>query len=121
MEEISKYSVIYVDIDGTLLIWPGQKSGRPPRRNEELYGVPPSVNEKLANALREWHKSGKSLVLWSRGGADHCRKAAKMCRLEPDACLPKPYATFDDAPNTVTRNERKGFVVLDPFTFEIAK
>jgi len=112
-----KYRVIYVDIDGTLLFWPGKSKGTPPKKNEEGYGLKPEVNRPLVAALKAWHKDKRFLAFWSRGGAEHCRNTAKLCGLSPDACLPKPYACFDDAPRSVTAGDRKGFLVIDPNSF----
>lgn len=105
---------IYVDVDGTLLIWPG-KPGRVPRKGEAGHGFPPRINYRLVNALQNWHRCGKVLVLWSRGGVGHCEYAARLCGLAPDACLPKPRIAIDDSPKTITAGEKKrGFVVIGP-------
>lgn len=104
---------IYVDVDGTLLIWPG-KAGRPPREGEAGFGEIPKVNAPLVEALRRWHRDGKVLVFWSRGGTKHCEFAAQLCGLKPNACLPKPRIAIDDAPRTVTAGEPKGFRIIGP-------
>lgn len=105
-------NVIYVDVDGTLLFWPG-KPGRQPGPGEAGFGELPKINKPLADCLRSWHKKGRTLVVWSRGGPEHCKLAAKLCGLNPDACLYKPEICIDDHANTVTAGERKGFIVLD--------
>lgn len=105
--------VVYVDVDGTLLLWPG-KAGRVPRPGEAGHGELPTLNQPLIDALKRWHRDGKVLVLWSRGGTEHCRFAAKLCGLDPDACLPKPKLAIDDGPRSVTAGEDRGFVVIGP-------
>lgn len=116
---LSKLSVIYSDVDGTLVFWPGGKPGRPPRAGEPGHGLPPDINQPLVDALKKWYRPGKNtLVFWSRGGAQHCREIAKLIGIQPDACLPKPYAVIDDAPKTVRFDNRKGYLLLDPRAFK---
>ena len=111
---LSAYRVVFVDVDGTLLLWPGERPGRVPRPGEPGHGQPPAINRGLVDALKAWHGDGRVLVIWSRGGIDHCRMAAQLCCLKPDACVPKPDAAIDDGPRSVTAGEPKGFIVLGP-------
>lgn len=109
--KLNRYDVLYVDVDGTLLRWPGLKPGRVPRPGEPGHGARPTVNAELVAALKEWHRAGRTLVVWSHGGAEHARMAANLCGLSPAACLPKPRAAIDDAPDRVAQ-----FDVLRPPT-----
>lgn len=115
---IEQYTSIYVDVDGTLLFWPGKKKGHVPRPGEKEYGKAPEINQPLVNALKNWHKGNNVLVLWSKGGVEHCEKAASRCDLNPDACLPKPQVAIDDSTKTVTPNERRGFCIMKPSDFD---
>ena len=100
---------IYVDVDGTLLLWPGKV---PPRNSHDYRNAP--VNKPLVLAIKEWHRGRNVLVLWSRGGKEHCEFAAKRCGLKPDACIPKPRICVDDALQTITAgNAKRGFIVID--------
>lgn len=115
--KIGETPAVYVDVDGTLLLWP-DRPGRVPRPGEPGHGKPPTINKALADALRAWHRGGRCLVLWSRGGKAHCEYAAQLCGLKPDACLPKPRVAIDDKPITVTAGEvKRGFVVVGPHNF----
>ena len=86
---------VYVDVDGTLLIWPGPRPGRVPRKGELEFGLPPAVNTKLVKRLRD---SGAQIIIWSRGGEAHAEYAARFCGLDDivTACLTKPDLIVDD-------------------------
>lgn len=72
-------SVVYIDVDGTLLI-DGQ------------------INEPLVDWLREAHRAGYQLVLWSSAGEDHARQTAAQADLTElfHAILSKPGYVVDD-------------------------
>lgn len=106
---------VYVDVDGTLLLWPTvQGSPRPEEvRNaqDKVLGRPhtpvmlPTINRRLVAELHRWYISraahgGKPLiVIWSMGGHDHAQLAADLCDF-PKAmrvcCMPKPDMMVDD-------------------------
>lgn len=104
------YAALYVDVDGTLLLWPGDRPGRVPRRGEPHYGEPPAVNTSLVTELKRWHQPPRTLVIWSHGGAAHAAMAANLCGLSPAACLPKPSCAIDDA----SEKRLKQFGVVKP-------
>lgn len=108
---LDRFGAIYVDVDGTLLIWPGE-AGRVPRPGEPHHGGPPAINVPLVEQLKAWHRAGRALVFWSRNGTKHCQMAARLTGLKPLACLPKPNAAIDDGPRSVTAGSDRGFVVL---------
>lgn len=113
--EFDNTPTIYCDVDGTLLFWPGEDPGCPPMdADDPLLGQAPVINQPLVDALKAWHAKGNVLVVWSRAGGAHARKAAEMCGLSPDACLPKPRIAFDDRPRSIEANDRHGFIVLAP-------
>ena len=88
----------YVDVDGTLVIWPGPKAGRVPRRNHPHCGELPAINHELVNKLI---KQDERIIVWSRGGAKHAKDAAEFCGIMHlvIACLEKPRTVIDDSPN----------------------
>jgi len=103
---------LFVDVDGTLLLWPG-KPGRVPRHGEPHYGEPPTINSPLVDALYAWKavSPGRFLAVWTRGGAEHARMAVALCAINAivDVCILKPDAFVDDAPTLVKR-----LIVISP-------
>lgn len=103
--DLSKFKSIYVDVDGTLLLWPGGRPGRVPRRTEPGFGESPAINSALVASLIEWKISevaeGRTLVVWSHGGRGHAELAGRLTGLTPyvDAFLPKPRLWIDDHTN----------------------
>lgn len=95
-----KKTPVYVDVDGTLILWPGDNPGRLPRKPTELgFGVAPIVNYDLLLKLRKLYKTGKyEIYVWSWGGAEHARNMVKLARIEDivSGCLTKPFIVFDD-------------------------
>ena len=77
--------VVFVDVDDTLVRSVGAK--RIPMPN-------------VVARIRELHKQGVALYLWSSGGADYARTSAK--ELDIEHCfvdfLPKPDVYLDDQP-----------------------
>jgi hypothetical protein len=108
-----QYTSIYVDVDGTLLLWPWRKPGVVPRQGEDGFGLPPTLNTILIETLRKWHRGDRTLVLWSFNGGEHAKMAASLCNLNPDACLPKPRAIVDDTHKWL--NSQGKCVHLGPF------
>ncbi len=102
LRDFSNHKTIYVDVDGTLLLWPGGRPGRVPRKGESGFGAPPAINEKLVNALKLWKLAevdqGRTLVIWSHGGRVHAELAGRLTGLSQyvDAFLPKPRLWIDD-------------------------
>lgn len=78
-----KPSIVYVDVDDTLVRSAGRK--RIP--------IPLAIER-----VRELHRAGATLYLWSTGGADYARATAAELGLE--GCfagyLPKPTMLIDD-------------------------
>lgn len=86
---------LFVDVDGCLLIWRGDKPGRTPRPGEPHEHEPPDVNRDLVARINE---TGLPVVVWSRGGSKHARYAADICGLKKVvACISKPRVMVDDS------------------------
>lgn len=87
--------VVYVDVDGTLLIWPEPTPG------VRKGGVEPAFNSNLISVLIHWKQTFKNreLVVWSANGSDYARKACVGCGLTGfvDACISKPHVFIDDS------------------------
>lgn len=81
---------VFVDVDGTLLIWP-TRAGSP------LPGETPMVNLPLVAALRRWAAAGGRIVIWTMGGLAHAEMARQLCGLDA-ICIPKPDLVVDDGP-----------------------
>ena len=106
-------NVIYVDVDGTLLIWPGPKPGQ----SQAHRGVIPPVNEKLITALYAWKlrrasgglKNETMLVVWSRGSMSHIKWAVTLCDIWDivDLVTRKPDMVVDDGFNWWDRRTEK--------------
>ena len=78
----------FVDVDNTLLLWPGPVGGGYPK-----------INWPLVDALRTWKTQTKGVVyLWSFGGATHCRAAVIFAKIHDlvDGCVGKPSCIIDD-------------------------
>lgn len=106
---------IYVDVDGTMVFWPGADPGEAPIPWTPELNNWPAINIPLVDALKAWRgKGGRCLVIWSRAGARHARQMAQFCGLSADAYLPKPRMAIDDKPHTVEAGHAKGFEVLAP-------
>lgn len=74
---------LYVDVDGTLLIWPTNPGS--PRPGEQ-----PRINVELVECIKRWQSvSGGQLVIWSMGGVKHCEMAAELCGFI-GVCIAKP-------------------------------
>ena len=96
---------LFVDVDGTLLFWPGDKPGDVPAPGEPAYGREPKLNAELVDALMTWRGDNprSKLFVWSANGADHARWAARFCGLHDrvDGYLDKPQkgdGVIDDKP-----------------------
>jgi len=93
--------MLFVDVDGTLLMWPG-KAGRVPRKGEEHYGEVPNINRAMLETIYEAMTAGRQVVIWSTGGTDHAKMAATLCGLvigpldEEVTCIGKPNVCYDD-------------------------
>ncbi len=97
-------TTIYTDVDGCLIFWPGPKKGstRYSRRTGEL----PVPNNKIVSYLRQKYTEGFTIILWSMGGAEHCKWAAKLCGMEDivSKYLVKPGTLVDDNHKWYFRN-----------------
>lgn len=95
LTQIKKQKSIYVDVDGTLLIWPEPNPGvRQP-------GVEPEIHWDLVRVLRKWKQEfpEKELIIWSANGKKHAQKVTHLCGLQHyvDAFLTKPSMCIDDS------------------------
>ncbi len=102
---------IYVDVDGTLVFWPGNRPGRYPRKGESGYGEDPAINAKLVERL---NASDADIVIWSRSGKAHAEWAAKYCNINAIACLSKPNLMVDDSMKWIDANHSKGVQFVGP-------
>ena len=96
---------LFVDVDGTLLFWPGDELGDVPRPGQRGHGQAPAVNIELVDALVAWRGETplSKLFVWSANGAEHARWAARVCGLQDlaDGYLDKPQkgdGVIDDKP-----------------------
>lgn len=118
---LDKYESVYVDVDGTLLLWPGRSPGAVPRPAEAGHGEPPAVNEPLVDVVKKWHRDGRTPVVWSQGGAKHARMAADLCGLAPGACLRKPAAVVDDHLTWFVPGAKRYPVMFSPSLEKVTK
>lgn len=89
----------FVDVDGTLVLWPAPDVGRVPRGGEAGTGEAPVVNAKLVERLRALKRDGWEIYVWSRGGTKHADRAVAYCGIADivEATLPKPSRLYDDS------------------------
>jgi hypothetical protein len=80
---------VFVDVDGTLLIWPTRPGSPRP-------GETPSVNRPLVDALKRWTATGGRVVIWTMGGIAHAEMARELCALDAAVCMAKPDIVVDD-------------------------
>jgi len=86
---------LYVDVDGTLLTWPGGVGSGTPKPNEQTVAY-----------IRGWLAQSRARVyIWSFGGAEHAHNAARFCGIENlvSGYIGKPTEILDDDPNIKTR------------------
>ncbi len=102
---------VYVDVDGTLVFWPGNRPGRYPRKGESGHGEDPAINTKLVERLKA---SDADIVIWSRGGKTHAEWAAKFCDIDAVACLSKPDLMVDDGRRWMDTSHSKGMQLVGP-------
>lgn len=89
--------MLFVDVDGTLLMWPGGKPGRVPRAGEPGHGQTPDINRAMLEIIVQELDRGNEVVIWSTGGTDHAKMAAKLCELPASViCIGKPGVCYDD-------------------------
>lgn len=95
-----KKKSIFIDVDGTLLFWPG-KPGRVPRRGEAGYGKDPEVNRALCDKIIDWHRQGCHITVWSTGGEDHAKWAVNFSNMSlyVNHICSKPQLVIDDNKN----------------------
>ena len=76
---------IFIDVDDTLVRSAGAKR------------IPITSSVELVRDLR---RQGATLYLWSTGGGEYARNAARELGIEDcfDGFLPKPHALIDDVP-----------------------
>jgi hypothetical protein len=81
----SKPQFVYVDVDDTLVRSVGSKRIPMPR---------------VVDRVRDLHKGGATLYLWSSGGAEYARESANELGISDlfAAFLPKPTLIIDDQP-----------------------
>lgn len=81
---------VFVDVDGTLLIWPTTPGSPRP-------GETPAVNADLVRRLKSWQARGMRIVIWTMGGVQHAELARDLCGLAGALCIAKPDIAIDDA------------------------
>jgi len=95
---------VFFDVDDTLICW------CPPNTEAEfidMSGVPGHDadcysrlrrNEKHIDALKEHHKQGDIVVVWSAGGSDWVEIIVRVLKLESYVSLiiNKPFRSYDD-------------------------
>src|SRR4051812_29537978 len=88
-----KNANVFVDVDLTLV----DADGR--------------ILDGAGDALKSLKERGCHLFLWSTGGADYCRKVARLYGLEDlfEGFVSKPDIIIDDMPNTC----------LKPFVYDV--
>ncbi len=100
--------IVYLDVDGTLILWSAQHPYK-------AFSAAPRVNVALAHEVRVWKSQRphgdidkRFLAMWSAGGQDHARWAAKEAEIDDlvDAYLPKPQAIIDDSYSWISRPDR---------------
>lgn len=94
---------IYCDIDGTLTDAPAARWGNP--------------NTRLIEALQELIANGRSVVLWSAGGAEYAQAFAERYKIAAIACLGKPQIIIDDiptlrSPGLIIQTSPEGFLEM---------
>ena len=100
---------VYVDVDGTLLLWPDEPGHPTKEQTENLKkwwnGKPynekllPKVNKRLVEELEKWQKRRNgTIVIWTMGGEEHAQIALHMTKLISGAvrCMAKPDLMIDD-------------------------
>lgn len=115
---------VYVDVDGTLLLWPTKvgsptpeetaaarrmisgdayEHGKPREGDEHLC---PTINVALVARLKAWYAEREAagasplIVIWTMGGRQHAELAMMLCDFDMGYCvdcLPKPDVMVDDA------------------------
>jgi hypothetical protein len=92
-----------VDVDGTLLLWPGETPGI---KNDN----PPEINWPVVFLLRNFREDYPDafIAVWSANGLKHAEYATAICGLEETVtcCLPKPVLFIDDAFGWFTRHRK---------------
>lgn len=80
---------VFVDVDGTLLIWPTGRAGE----------GQPIRNLDLCLKLQAWKTPDRRIYVWSKGGHAHARRAVEFCELGDivSGCLEKPTRMVDDS------------------------
>lgn len=98
-KKFSNPETIYFDIDDTLILH--NVSRRPEKAifissgDVDISVIP---NTKLISKLVEFKKQGKTIIVWSAGGADWAETVVNTLNLESyvDCILSKPTLYFDD-------------------------
>lgn len=89
-----KYQTIFVDVDGTLILWSENRPGK------AFSGVP-KMNMRLIRWLIEWRRKNPegNIYVWSTSGAIHAEWAVEFCGLEEliDGAMAKPDLIVDDS------------------------
>lgn len=104
---------LYVDVDGTLLIWPARGGGathaetmaarklwRDEPLTEEERRHLPVINAELVRRINAWQAARPTgtLVIWSLGGTEHAKMARDLCGFPSGTpCIAKPDLMVDDA------------------------
>jgi hypothetical protein len=75
----------FIDVDGTL--------------ERKILGIEMPLKH-IAEGVQLLKREGALVYLWSTGGTEHARKAAREAKIEKlvDGFLPKPHVYVDDKP-----------------------
>ena len=103
MDVIKNENVVFVDVDGTLVL-PLTKKSRSPNRKVDVYDsitkkfIKMEVHEPNVRLLVEEHHRGSYVIVWSRGGFQWAANVVKALDLTPkvDLVLTKPLLYIDD-------------------------
>ena len=81
-----KPDVVYIDVDGTLL-------------------VDDVVNHPLVSWARQRHNEGKQIIVWSARGVDNAKRAVELCKIDDivSHTLSKPGYVVDDLGHRFTQ------------------
>ncbi len=85
-------NTICIDVDGTLLLWPG---GNDHVRERDVI---PTVRKSVKERIEYLYSRRHTVILWSANGKEHAEWAAKFANIEDSVslCCAKPIAFIDD-------------------------
>lgn len=99
IEERHKW--VYFDVDETLINWY-------PKESEIIIdGYPMGINTDVINYLKQCHRKGCTVCVWSQGGSSWAKEVVEALNLQQyvDVCLSKPHEHVDDLIQTIWMGE----------------